>query len=61
MPYNLLVFLAHFLKEPATSIFRVEDLKVKIEGLSGTSVSFYQIALRHITEDRVRHIRRHRT
>ena len=58
---NLLVLLVHFLKDPATSIFRIEDLKVEIKVSSETSVSFYQTALRHVTEDRGLHIRRHRT
>lgn len=50
-----------FLKERATSIFRVEDLKVDTEGSSETSVSFYQTSLRHVTEDGGLHIRRYRT
>jgi hypothetical protein len=61
MPCCLLVLLAHFLKELATSIFRVDDLKVEKECSSETSVSFYQTALRHVTEDRGRLIRPHRT
>jgi len=61
MPCNLLVLLVHFLKEPATPIFGVEDLKVETEGSSKTSVSFYQTALRHVTVDRGLHIRRYKT
>jgi hypothetical protein len=61
MPCNMLVLFAHFLKEPATSIFRVEDLTVEKEGSSETSISFYQTALRHVTEDRGLHIRHHKT
>ena len=40
------------------SIFRVEDLKVEIEGSSETSVSVHQTALPHVTGDRGLHIRR---
>jgi hypothetical protein len=50
-----------FSKEPATSIFRIEGLKVEKEGSSETSFSFYQTALRHVTEDRGLHIHHHRT
>ena len=49
-----------FLKKPATSVLRVEDLKVEVEGSSETSVSFYQTALRHVTEDSSLRTSRHR-